>query len=180
MFLLIWGDIDTLNHQRQRLLIVVVRHTTYGRKKLQQCLYEGERGREREREREKQEERTRKEERGGERERERERERESATPPPMRGLSLRDIRATFTERWAQMFFLSPFFLLDLHEMKMECGRPLGMRVVGDKLLVADMLVGLVEIDLKSREKRILVPYGADIGGSPVKCPNDVVLGPDGK
>ena len=82
---------------------------------------------------------------------------------------------------AILIFLVPVIVLPaLDERKIECGRPFGMRVVGDKLVVTDTCVGLMEIDLESGSKHTLVPFRAEIAGTPLTFPNDVAFAPDGK
>jgi sugar lactone lactonase YvrE len=56
-----------------------------------------------------------------------------------------------------------------------CGRPLGMAFASDKLLiVADAHLGLLEVDVVARTKRVLL---REVDGQSLYFPNSVVIGP---
>lgn len=61
----------------------------------------------------------------------------------------------------------------------QCGRPLGMQFDpnnSDELYVADSSVGLVKVNIKSRDLKVLVPVNSTLGGRTVlNFPNDLVV-----
>ena len=59
------------------------------------------------------------------------------------------------------------FLVDEKNSEFVCGRPLGLAfdTVGDNLIVMDTSSGIFELNLKSLERKKLVPADAIMGGS---------------
>ena len=60
-----------------------------------------------------------------------------------------------------------------------CGRPLGMHFDpnnSDELYVADSSVGLIKVNIKSRDVKVLVPVNSTFGGRTIlNFPNDLVV-----
>ncbi|XP_018494185.1 adipocyte plasma membrane-associated protein [Galendromus occidentalis] len=54
-----------------------------------------------------------------------------------------------------------------------CSRPLGLRIRGNQLLVADALKGLIEINLTTGESRVHLAVGSPIEGEPLLFPDDI-------
>ncbi len=65
------------------------------------------------------------------------------------------------------------------EGKVQCGRPLGMQFDpnnSDELYVADSSVGLIKVNVKSRDIKVLVPVNCTFGGRTIlNFPNDLVV-----
>lgn len=60
-----------------------------------------------------------------------------------------------------------------------CGRPLGMHFDpnnSDELYVADSSIGLVKVNIKSKDIKVLVPANSTLGGRTIlNFPNDLVV-----
>ncbi|XP_003741264.1 adipocyte plasma membrane-associated protein-like [Galendromus occidentalis] len=64
------------------------------------------------------------------------------------------------------------------DCKEFCSRPLGIRIHKRTMYCADLLKGLIEIDLETEKAKVLLPLGSSVGGLELFFPNDVAVDPE--
>eukprot|EP00117_Sycon_ciliatum_P045041 scpid46757/ scgid32416/ Adipocyte plasma membrane-associated protein len=68
----------------------------------------------------------------------------------------------------------------VRELRPECGRPLGLRVMPDNsLLIVDAFMGLLKLSLLDGKMETLVHQNQVVDGAPLVFADDLAIGPDG-